>query len=340
MGAYLSVLLDRRDPRTHQPLAAATLRRYLDAAYLYLRQIVDCSFTIYDETGPTKKLLPGLDDIIKTRKKWQQPQEKREPFTLRMFQVMFQILQLLCVADPKAALGLFASVFDWVCLGIFTGCRACEYAQTIAPRGEFSKVPDNRAAGTWAGAPIAFMVSDFTFYDHDMCLLSLDEVLAKPSRVFELHILFRFDKSQRNFVIKKYRRGQSYLCPIVAAISILSRARVLGVSPREPVGVFLYPKSPKGYTFLQSGDVIKVMRQVCVAAYPNPKHYYRIHIRQFGSHSNRVTAAVVLRAMGLDHDAIAARLRWHVASVVHYVRECDHMIEAFTHAAFQGIHCI
>ena len=171
-----------------------------------------------------------------------------------------------------------------------------------------------------------------------MCLIPDADILTHPSSVYEFHLRFRFDKSQRNFVIKKFRRGESFLCPIEASISIVTRAHILHVPPDEPIGVFAFAKAKSGFTFLQSSDIIKVMRQVCVAAYPNPLHYMRQHIAGICSHSNRVTAAVVLRAMGLEIPAIAARLRWQPESVDHYLRECDSMIEAFTNAAFTGIH--
>lgn len=301
---------------------------------MYLRQVVQNPFSIYTRFGKTPKLVPILHDTIHLRQKWQEPKEKRLPYTIQMFTVLHQQVLAAVDQDPLTFLDLQAAVFDWVRLGIFTGCRASEYAQTKARRGEFSKVPNEAAAGRWAGTPIAFIPDDFTFYDGQMCILTHVEAITSPSAVHELHLRYRFDKSSTNFNIKKYGRGDGYLCPIDAAVTILARARILKVDPSCPVGVFRHGTS---FTYLQSGDVISVMRRAVVDAYPDPRHYLRVHISAIVSHSNRVTAAVVLRTMGLDIDAIAFRLRWQPESVQHYIRECNHSVDAITQTAFKGV---
>jgi DNA-binding NarL/FixJ family response regulator len=78
------------------------------------------------------------------------------------------------------------------------------------------------------------------------------------------------------------------------------------------------------------------MRAACEAAYPDPTHYLRIHIKRLVSHSNRVTAAVALRAAGLSIEDIAYRLRWKAASVETYLRECYQSIGDVTQKAITG----
>ena len=326
---------------TKGPLMGRTLRNYLVSAVIFLNLFVTPKFTVTSTSTGNKSLDPMIEDIIKHRQKWQQPMPKREPYTFAMFSTMADMVTTAIKANPTAVFGALAVVFDWVRLGIFTGCRACEYAQTIAPRGDYSKIPNTAAAGDWAGKPIAFIWDDFQFFDKNMCLVptTFEDFLSNPSRANELHLRFRFDKSGRNFVIKKYRRGQGLLCALDASHSILTRAYLLQVPANEPVGVFRPPSSSK-YTFLKSDDIISIMRQVCIQTYPDPNHYMRINISGIVSHSNRVTAAVVLRAMGWEIPAIAARLRWKPESVDHYLRECTFMVDAFTKAAFEGIHRI
>lgn len=252
-----------------------------------------------------------------------------------MFRTLRAQVDAAACDDPNTCLDLKAAVLDWTRLGIFSGCRCSEYAQTKAKRGEFARVPNTKAAGPWAGTPIAFLAEDFTFYDNEMCQVAHIEALHNAHLPFELHLRFRFDKSSHNFSIKKYRRGQGFLCPVDAAISILARAHILQVPEDCPIGVF---RKDNTFTYLQSTDVIKVMRQAVVDTYPNPKHYLRVHIAAIVSHSNRVTAAVVLKSMGLSDEDIAFRLRWHPDTVKHYVRECELQAESLTRAAFQGVH--
>jgi DNA-binding NarL/FixJ family response regulator len=78
------------------------------------------------------------------------------------------------------------------------------------------------------------------------------------------------------------------------------------------------------------------MRAACEAAYPDPTHYLRIHIKRLVSHTNRVTAAVALRAAGLSIEDIAYRLRWKAASVETYLRECYQSIGDVTQKAITG----
>lgn len=334
LGAYLHKLIQAPVAHSRQPPMANTLRRHLDAANLYLQSVVETPFCIYTRSGPTPKLVPLLHDTIQLRQKWQQPREKRLPYTLPMFQILYEQVTSALRCDPLSFLDLQAAVFDWVRLGIFTGCRASEYAQTKAKKGEFSKVPNTAHAGSWAGTPIAFMASDFAFYDDSMHLLTHHQAINNPSIIYEFHLRYRFDKSSANFTIKKYSRGVDYLCPIDAAVTILARAYFLDIGELCPVGIY---RHANGYTYIRSDDVIRVMRQACIDAYPDPRHYLRVHIRSIVSHSNRVTAAVVLRSMGLDIHAIAFRLRWQPDSVQHYIRECNHTVEEVTRTAFKGV---
>ena len=78
------------------------------------------------------------------------------------------------------------------------------------------------------------------------------------------------------------------------------------------------------------------MQTTCLGAYPDATHYLRIHIKRLVSHSNQVTAAVVLGAAGLSIDDIAYRLCWKAASVETYLRECYQSIRDVTQKAIVG----
>ena len=336
--AYLLLLLAIKDPTTRQPLMATTLCRHLDAISMYLHTVVSAPFSLYIKVRKKEELISSLKDLIDQRSNWQQPRAKREPYTFLMFQALADFIEKETASNPAACLDLFAAVYDWVRLGIFTGSRVGEYAQSTAPKGQYSRVPQSLAAGPWAGKPIAFIAADFEFFtaQHTLIPHTPEHLFLCPDNAFELHITFRFDKSPRNFVKKKYRRGAGIFCPIDAAISIIARAHLLKVPAHEPIGVIRDPTTKKGYTYLRSCQIIKVMRKACVWAYPDENHYMRINVDRIDSHSNRVTAALALRAMGVDIPSIAARLRWKPESVDHYLRECDSMIQQFTHTAYSG----
>ncbi len=65
------------------------------------------------------------------------------------------------------------AVWDWLRLGVFTGSRVSEYAQSNLRRGQrFQVVPTNEDTGVWGGQPLAFLRGDFTFYDSSDCIIS------------------------------------------------------------------------------------------------------------------------------------------------------------------------
>jgi hypothetical protein len=138
-------------------------------------------------------------------------------------------------------------------------------------------------------------------------------------------------------VVRKFVRSKhQWLCPVKAAISIIARAEALKIKHNFPLGVYRSNKKDRPVALLRSYQVIKIMRQACVDAYPNPDHHLRQHILQIDSHSNRVTAAVALSNAGLTIDEIAFRLRWKPASVDHYLRDCSTAVGRLTEAAIRG----
>ena len=236
-----------------------------------------------------------------------------------------------------------AAVNDWVHLGCFTGLCGNEYCQTSTGSCRVSRVPWTPTAGINGGQPLAFMECDFTFFDLANHRLSQAVVLAESDRAHALHIRFRYDKSPINFSTRKFQRsGHRFLCPVLAGINIFLRACLLKVPVDDPLACYrdvddmraVLPQS--GYFYLESSDVIAVMRSSIDMAYPNREHYMHIHKLQVDCHSNRVTAAVALNLGGLRDEEIAFRLRWSVESVKHYLRDCHKNIGALTQRVIAG----
>jgi hypothetical protein len=180
-------------------------------------------------------------------------------------------------------------------------------------------------------------LADFTFYSEQGIQLTPRQCRSKSKSAFEVHIRFRYDKSPRNCVTRKFRRSNhAWFCPVDAALSIVTRALLLNIKPDDPVGVYRSNRHKEPYSYLRSYQVIKVMRQACIDAYPDTDHYMRRHVLRIDSHSNRVTAAVALANAGVPVDEIAFRLRWKPESVDHYLRDCAKVIGRMTEAAIRG----
>ena len=83
---------------------------------------------------------------------------------------MFETLQSLLQTSTKKDMFLRKEwcVYDTQRLGVFTGSRVSEYAQTPLKRDDpFLRVPFTEDAGIWQGSPLAFIMDDFNFYDNN-----------------------------------------------------------------------------------------------------------------------------------------------------------------------------
>jgi hypothetical protein len=321
-------------------LSAQTLSGYAKAAECWCAVILqlDLRNTFNTQQGHVH---PFVQEVVAQRRAWQQPRYKKEPITLAMFENAQVHIKRLIAKDPAAFLSRPAAVHNFACLGAFTGSRIGEYGQTKARRGIFQKIPASADAGEWALMPIAFIRTDFTFWDEqgkEMSKSNLDRIFKRAA---EVYIRFRYDKSLNNFTIRKFRRtGHSFLCPVMASVSILLRANMLKVPIAEPVGAFrLKSRSAtnnSGFTFLTNSDVTDELRLTCLRTYRDPNHYLHKNHKRIMAHSVRVTAAVALHAAGQSFDTIAFRLRWLAQSVQHYIRDCSQQVGDLCSAVLTG----
>ena len=287
-----------------------------------------------------------LGEIIRQRGAWKAPLPRKEPFTLAMIDALREFLHTQTQSSSITLVFLTSeyAVYDWLRLGVFTGSRISEYGQTSSAKTSSGKryacIPNSSDAGIWANQPLAFIADDFVFYsaaailvDNAFCLLA-----NALDHIWELHLRFRFDKSKTNFTIRKYTRlpGAKF-DPVLSAINIIRRAHILAVSPHEPLGQYRKLGSSVN-AFLQDSDVRNHLRLACRLAYPDPRHYCRLHILGLVAHSTRVTAALCLKLGGASDEEIAFRLRWHISSVPTYLRECFNGIDQMMQTAINGVY--
>jgi hypothetical protein len=324
-------------------LTGQSLRNYTTAAALCFQLLTGTMPQYYDQTTLTQKriyLHPYLHDKISQRTTWSNPTTQKEPFTYRMLSLH---ASYHLKRSHKDSFSTFFSlnhvVWDWLRLGVFTGSRVAEYAQSGLKRNQrYQCIPNTPDAGQWAGQPLAFIRADFTFFDTHQCCVPHPCVFERyrQGALGSLHVRFRFDKSKQNFVIRKFANTKdSILNPIDAAVSILRRADMLKVPLVEPMGVY----SQSGihlFLFLRDYHITPILRAMCRLAYPDETHYLRVHIDRLVPHSNRVTAAVCLKMGGATDKDIAFRLRWNIASVPTYLRECFQEIGPIMTSTLQG----
>jgi hypothetical protein len=324
-------------------LSGQSLRNYVTAAAVCIQLITGHMPQYKDPATLTQKriyLHPYLHEKITQRTTWTKPNDQKEPFTYKMLAAH---ARAHLRPTPKNAqsqfVGLHHVVWDWLRLGVFTGSRVAEYAQARLKKSQpFQTIPNEKDAGEWAGQPLAFIRADFTFYNAANCCVPHTAILCahKKGLITMVHIRFRFDKSQHNFSIRKFQHtSDPILNPVDAAVSIIRRADILRVPALAPVGVYSPPWSPTHH-YLRDYHITPILRAMCVLAYPDPTHYMRIHILRLVPHSNRVTAAVCLKLGGAKDEEIAFRLRWNIASVPTYLRECFQDVGTIMTSTLQG----
>jgi hypothetical protein len=346
---YLLRVANGKNLLQREQLDDQTLRGYLTAAALTAAYLTGRPCCVMDPTtlhSTRPALHPYLRDVIQQRAAWKEPKLKKEPVTMPIIDAVRDAT--LEIARAHGATASFVSmeyaVYDWERVVIYTGSRIAEYGQTsnaTSPKSSGSKrytrVPMSTSAGKWAGMPIAFIASDFTFWDRHMCQIEASLCLQADATdlIFEVHVRFRFDKSKNNFSIRKFRRQKQIKFDIIVAlVNIFRRAAILRIPAHEPIGQY---RQRNGHVIcLRDKDVRNVLRAACIRAYPDPSHYCRIHIAGIVAHSNRVTAALCLYLGGASIDEIAFRLRWEPGSVPTYLRECFVGIDAIMQKAIAG----
>ena len=324
----------------------STIRSYLSAASIAITTLTGHPCNIKSNISAAFKNHPYLSEIISQTAVWKEPKPRKEIFTQPMFRALQNLLHQKTTSHPSSNIIIFVSiqyvVYDWTRLGLFTGSRISEYGQAKVPKGkQFATIPKTKNAHKWAGWPIAFIISDFTFYDKNMIQMEHKACLSTKTSesIQEVHIRFRYDKSTTNFSIRKYRRiPTAPFDPVRPAINIIKRAIILAIPIHEPLGQYGVPTSLTSFNrkCIRDYHVRDTMRAACKAAYPNPQHYFRIHIDRIVAHSNRVTAAVCLKMGGATDEDIAYRLRWHISSVPSYLRECASGIDSIMQKAITG----
>jgi hypothetical protein len=342
IGAFLEDIKSGDNIQKIQ-LSGQSLRNYTTAAALCIQLLTGKMPQYFDPATLSQKriyLHPYLHDKIAQRLTWAKPTPQKEPFTYRMLSIHARTHLASKSNDSTSSFhSLNHVVWDWLRLGVFTGSRVAEYAQTALKKHQrYQTIPKGSDAGPWAGQPIAFIRDDFQFFTSDNCCVSHKMVLQahKTGTIAMVHIRFRFDKSKTNFTIRKFQTTKdSILNPVAAAVSILRRADMLQVPIGEPMGVYS-PSWSSSYCFLRDYHITPILRAMCILAYPNESHYLRIHISRLVPHSNRVTAAVCLKMGGAKDEEIAFRLRWNIASVPTYLRECFQEVGPIMTSTLQG----
>jgi hypothetical protein len=110
-----------------------TLRNYVEAAIDYFSLLQGKPLTIYDVATLSQKkvyLHPYLHELISQRSNWTQPKPRKEPYKYRMLSTQARFLARSALSPTNTFLSKEYAIWDWLRLGVFTGSRLSEYAQS------------------------------------------------------------------------------------------------------------------------------------------------------------------------------------------------------------------
>ena len=278
------------------PIRLQTVKNYLSAAYDLFRD---------------RKIYFGSDEdyihiILEALRDYESVPKRRHMISDGM---MYWLQRQAERADSDSKL---AAIVDWIILGRYTGFRRSEWCQTSQSKYERIK--------SWPGRPsLAFIRQDFTFLGKNEELLDPSHADFSWSMVYYVKITWRKQKNKRNNQSITYARDNitPKFCPVEAAIRIYIRSLRLGVPDHQPMGVCA--KDGKCQRcFITDSMVADLLREAAATVLNVPRN--SDYIKQWSTHSIRVTAANLLHRQKFSDSFIQTRLRWTSKSFLDYLR--------------------
>ena len=133
---------------------------------------------------------------------------------------------------------------------------------------------------------------------------SLDGLADPPAK---MKLTFRIQKNRQNGQSISFVADNKHsdICPVCTAYQIFLRAKCLGQSNDQPMGIFTNHQAVMKY--LTASKIAEVFESVAKICHPD---LTRDEIMHFTSYSIRVWAVVLLDEAGMNANFIKSRLRW------------------------------
>ncbi len=290
---------------------SATVRGYMESINtLYaLRNLpIPCDFR--DADNMNVRLFVALENEENVAK-------QRSPLSKEMF------AQMVTLGKSSPINSAMAVLYDWFCVIRICGFRCAEYAQTRQTSVDIHEYPSGRKVVK------AFTALDWTFYAKDGSMINSDDWQNNSVVPHKVKLLFRIQKNRQNGQTLTMVADDNHvdICPVRAAYRIFIRAKALGQSDNEPLGVFINHQGLKRY--LTGNKIAELLRAVAKEVHPD---ITKEDLSKMSSHSGRVWALVLLDEAGMSPSFIKARLRWLGDSYRLYLRDTSIIQQNHTRA--------
>ena len=232
--------------------------------------------------------------------------KQRSPLTNEMY------VKMAKRAESSERDSVHSVLFDFFNLIRVGGFRVSEYAQKTQNNVDEFEYASGRKVIK------AFIPSDWRFYDASGRLMTIHSLSGLSKVPTRLRITFRIQKNRKNGQKITFASDNKHphICPVRSAYRIFLRAKRLGQSDDQPMGVYLNQQGLVKY--LTGNKISELLQSIAKHCHPD---LTQDEISRFSSHSGRVWAVVLLDEAGMNSDFIKSRLRWMGDSYRLYLRD-------------------
>ena len=298
---------------TNAALTSSTIRTYLRNAADFLlaaRGGVDPLRVLSSDKG----YAPPIAAVMKEIQRWETKADKRDPFTIAMWEWLDNAAR---DADDTS---LEAALRDWTGVGLHAGLRLGEWAQPKSHQGNPKKAPHKNLFGD----PAAFCRDDIEFYTAYKRKVPFHEAVhLPPGTITRATIRYRTQKNGQHGERTVFTKARTTvkIDTIELLLSIARRFLTLcGDVPDIPLSVYRDEK----------GNLRRITETEIVAALrTSAQHVYGLDphtadgkkaLSMWTAHSLRIGACVILHNAGFTDIQIQRLLRWRSDAFTEYLR--------------------
>ena len=297
----------------NRSIKASTINLYLTGIAKFLGRFRDVD-PRYVSSADTH-LAPVIAKVIAEQRRWETVPNRREPFTLPMYQVM-----ATRAANSPDTCGLQHALANWALINLYAGCRGAEWAQpstACAPLESYFRNHNRNA--------YAFTLADVRCSTDTGALVPLAQALTNPASVGKIHLRFEEQKNGNHNEKKLFVRNHANprLCFIRALLQILQRnSTLIGFSaPEFPLSIYRRDPAPDSPVFnITTADVERSIRSVAAELFSLDPILNKKELQLWSAQSFRVGACATLYANGFSAMEIKFLLRWKSDAFMTYLR--------------------
>ena len=153
--------------------------------------------------------------------------------------------------------------------------------------------------GNIAVYPIAFINSYFWFVLESSHFVSPANALAKATYfIFQFRFNTGVTGNLQELTFCRFLADRSSFYPLLVAL--FDSDRWTSCNLHTLTHIFWYWKM-KVVTFINYSIVTQNLREATLQAYPNPHHFYNLHLKYFRTHSVRVIVCLILVVLKLSN---------------------------------------